>query len=216
MKIANREILDVTVATEEILAIQTTVEITVMLQLVFQLYRLLQTITAINQLAHLDLLAVVMREMDMAEAVAAVAELRLPPLLYLLLLNRLKGLLFLNRWILHLATTMVAEAEVSRLMVEITSIIVARAVAAMMADLAEEMMGMAGIGEVEMRMEGEVVDKDKEILDKAKDKACNNKAKVNKASEDKVRVNKVKVVQRGKEEAKGNLVDMRVRGEGSE
>jgi hypothetical protein len=205
---------------EENLAIRTTEEITVMLLLIFQLYRLHQTITAINQAAHLDHLAAETREMDMAVAVAAVAEQRLPLLLYLLLLNHLKGLLCLNRWILLLAMAMVVEAGVSRLMVERMSIIVARAVAAMMVDQVAETI-MVGIGEVEtMTMEGEVVDKDKGILDKAKDKASNNKAKVNKASKvkvskDKARV-KVKVVQRGKGEVKGSLVDMRVRGEGSE
>jgi hypothetical protein len=204
---------------EENLAIRTTEEITVMLLLIFQLYRLHQTITAINQAAHLDLLAAETREMDMAVAAAAVAEQRLPLLLYLLLLNHLKGLLCLNRWILLLAMAMVVEAGVSRLMVERMSIIVARAVAAMMVDQVAETI-MVGIGEVEtMTMEEGVVDKDKGMLVKVKA----NKVKANKASKDKAskvkvskdKANKVKVVQRGKEEVKGNLVDTRVRGEDS-
>jgi hypothetical protein len=201
---------------EENLAIRTTVEITVMLRPIFQLCRLHQTSTAINLLVHLDLLAVATREMDMvAMAVVTVAEQLLLRLLYLLLLNHLKGLLFLNRWILRLATAMVVEAEVLRRMVEITSIIVARAVAAMMVDQVDEMMGMVGIGEVAMRMAEEVVVKDKEILDRDKDKAnssSSSKVRV-RAKDSKDKANKVKAVQRGKEEVKVSLVDMRARGE---
>jgi hypothetical protein len=201
---------------EENLAIRTTVEITVMLRPIFQLCRLHQTSTAINLLVHLDLLAVATREMDMvAMAVVTVAEQLLLRLLYHLLLNHLKGLLFLNRWILRLATAMVVEAEVLRRMVEITSIIVARAVAAMMVDQVDEMMGMVGIGEVAMRMAEEVVVKDKEILDRDKDKAnssSSSKVRV-RAKDSKDKANKVKAVQRGKEEVKVSLVDMRARGE---
>jgi hypothetical protein len=204
---------------EENLAIRTTVEITVMLQLTFQLYRLHRTITVISLLVHLDLLAVATREMDMvAMAAVMVAEQHLLRLLYLQLLNHLKGLLFLNRWILRLATAMVVEAEGSKLMVEITSIIVARAVAVMMVDQVAETITV-GI-EGEMRMGEEVVDKDKEILDKVKGKDSKVKVKVNKANKDKASKYKAKdkvkvnrVVQRGKEEVKVSSVDMRVRGE---
>jgi hypothetical protein len=202
------------VAMEENLAIRTTVEITVMLLLTFQLYRLHQTITVINQVVHLDHLAVATREMDITAAVT-VAELLLPLLLYLLLLNHLKGLLCLNRWILRLGMAMVVEAEGLRLMVEIASIIVARAVAAMMVDQVDGMMGMVGIGEVAMRMAEEVVVKDKEILDRDKDKAnssSSSKVRV-RAKDSKDKANKVKAVQRGKEEVKVSLVDMRARGE---
>jgi hypothetical protein len=200
MKIANREIRDVTVAMEESLATPTMAEATVMLPPTFQPFHHHQTSTVTNQAVHLDLHAVATREMDTVVAVAA--ELHLPHPLFLLSLNHLKALLaLLNKWILPLATA-AAETEASKVKTGETTIIVAKVVAAMMEEQVEETMAMAGIAVVLM-MQGEVVDKEMQCKD--------NKIKVRVKDRD-----KDKVVLRGRGEAKVILVVMRGRGEDSD
>jgi hypothetical protein len=114
---------------------------------------------------------------------------------------------------------MVVETEDMKVKIEEATIIVARVVVAtMMAAQAEEMMEMVVIGEEAMTMvvEEEVVvvrDKDKEIWVNHSSNHSSSKVRVSKA---KVKDNKVKVVQKGKEEVKENLVDMRVREEGNQ
>jgi len=215
MTIANREIQDVTAVMVENLASPITVVTMVTLEPTFQAHHHNnQTITVMDpQTVDPDLRVVAARETDTMAAVA-VAEPHLKHPLYLLLLNHLKDSLYLisnNKWNLLPTTTTVVETEDMKVKIEEAITIVAKVVVAMTADQAEETMAMVVIEEeaMTMAMEEEVVvrDKDKEIW--VKDSSNNNNSS-------KVRVNKAKdkVVQKGKEEVKGNLGDMRARGEG--
>lgn len=214
MTIANREIRDVTAVMVENLASPTTAVTMVTLEPTFQAHHHNnQTITVMDpRTVDPDLRAVAAKETDTMVAVA-VAEPHLKHPHYLLLLKHLKDSLYLinnNRWILLPTTTTVVETEDMKVKIEEAITIVAKVAVAMMAAQAEETMAMVVIEEeaMTMAMEEEVVvrDKDKEIWVKYSSNNNSSKVRANKAKD--------KVVQKGKEEVKGNLGDMRVRGEG--
>jgi len=214
MTIANREIQDVTAVMVENLASPITVVTMVTLEPTFQAHHHNnQTITVMDpQTVDPDLRVVAARETDTMAAVA-VAEPHLKHPLYLLLLNHLKDSLYLisnNKWNLLPTTTTVVETEDMKVKIEEAITIVAKVAVVTMAAQAEETMAMVVIEEeaMTMAMEEEVVvrDKDKEIWVKYSSNNNSSKVRANKAKD--------KVVQKGKEEVKGNLVDMRARGEG--